>query len=103
MAGTSPAMNEHLNDHWSWRREDVGSQSQDRLRDDVLLNLVGAAINRSLAPVEISRRDRPSPFRADRWLVPTIVVLALGLVRHRVGTDDLEQQFSRRLLNFRAL
>src|SRR5215471_9051589 len=48
-----------------------GSQSQDRLGDDVLLDLVGAAVDRGLAPVEISRRDRPGPFRADRWLVPT--------------------------------
>src|SRR6516162_2254229 len=78
-------------------------QSQDRLGDDVLLNLVGAAINCSLAPVEISRRDRPSPFGAYRRLVPALVVLALGLVRHRIRADDLEQQFRRRLLNFRAL
>src|SRR6476620_9335380 len=47
-------------------------QSQYRLRDDVLLNLVRAAVDRDLARVEISRRDRRGPIGADGRLVPSL-------------------------------
>src|SRR5215207_4634723 len=77
------------------------SKSQDRLGDDVPLDLVRAAIDRDLAPVEVGRRDRACPVGADRRLV--LAVLRLLLVWQGVGTDDLHQQLGRRLLDLRAL
>src|SRR5215470_13926718 len=87
-----------------WRlahKTSVRSQSQYRLRDDVLLNLVRAAIDRDLAPVEIMRRQGARPFRADRRLVPAIV--AVGFLGQRVRADRLEQQLADGLLDFASL
>src|SRR5207237_8976162 len=56
------------------------SQPQDRLGYDVLLDLVGAAIDRGFAPVEVGRGDRAGPFGADRRIVPNFSSLRLRLV-----------------------
>src|ERR1700730_15841797 len=64
----------------------VSSQPEDSLGDDVLLDLVGAAVDRDLARIEIGRSDRAGPFGSNRRLVPTLVLVVLRLVRHRVGT-----------------
>src|SRR5262245_33406061 len=77
------------------------SQSQYRLRDDVLLNLIRTAVDRDFAPVEIMRRQGACPFGADRRLVPTIVVV--GFLRQRIRADRLQQQFADGLLYFAAL
>src|SRR5215472_3366945 len=77
------------------------SQSQYRLGDDVLLNLVRTAIDRDLAPVKIVRRQRACPFRADWRLVPAIIVA--GFLRQSIGADRLQQQLTDGLLNFAAL
>src|SRR5207253_1178467 len=49
------------------------SQPEDGLGDDVLLDLVGATVDRDLAGVEIGGRDRAGPFGADRRLVPALL------------------------------
>src|SRR5689334_264724 len=72
-------------------------ESQYRLRDDVLLDLVRTAVDRDLAPVEVLRRERRRVVRADRRLVPAVVVAEL--IRQRVGTDRLHQQFGDALLD----
>src|SRR5947209_16911688 len=79
------------------------SEPEDRFRDDVLLNLVRAAVDRDFAGVEISWRDGRGPIGADRRLIPSLFFFMLLPVRQRVGTDDLHQEFGRRLLDFRAL
>ena len=79
--------------------EDASSKPEDRFGDDVLLDLVGATIVRGLAGVEIGWRDRTGSFRSDRRLVPTLVVIVRGLVGHRIGADDFQQQVARRLLD----
>src|SRR4051812_12456445 len=77
------------------------SKPQYRLGDDVPLDLVRAAVDRDLAPVEIGRRDGAGPVGADRRLV--LAVLGLVLVGQGVGTDHLHQELGRRLLDLRAL
>src|ERR1051325_444710 len=67
-------------------------QPQYRLRDDVLLDLVGAAVDRDLAPVEVLRRERRAVVGADRRLVPAILVGVAELIRQRVGADRLPPQ-----------
>src|SRR3954471_10078378 len=79
----------------------TGLQPENRLGDDVLLDLVRAAIDRDLAPVEVGRRDRAGPVGPDRRLVRAVLVLLL--VGHGVGADDLHQELGRRLLDLRAL
>src|SRR5689334_18075430 len=83
-------------------RQEV-SKSQYRLRDDVLLDLVRAAVDRDLAPVEVLRRERRGVVRADRRLVPAVLVGVAELIRQRVGADRLQQQFRDALLDLRAL
>src|SRR6202521_1659573 len=78
-------------------------KSQNRLRDDVFLNFVRAAIDRNFAPIEEGRREGRGVIRSDRRLVDAIVFDLLRLVRQSVRPDDLEQEFADRLLNFRAL
>src|SRR5215470_7156784 len=78
-------------------------QPQYRLRDDVLLDLVRAAIDRDLAPVEVLRRERRAVVRADRRLVPAILVGVTELIRQRIRPDRLHQQFRDALLDLRAL
>src|SRR3954463_10949297 len=78
-------------------------QPQYRLRDDVLLNLVRTAVDRDFAPVEVLRRERRRVVRADRRLVPAVVLRVAGLVRQCVRADRLHQQFRDALLDFRAL
>src|SRR6266478_844648 len=78
------------------------SQSQYRLRDDILLNLVRTAIDRDFAPVEIMRRQRPCPFRTNRQLVPAIAAV-VGFLWQRIRADRLQQQLADGLLDFAAL
>src|SRR3954451_5879077 len=78
------------------------SQPQDRLGDDLLLDLVRAAVDRDLAPVEVRWRDGSRPLGTDRGLVPALLLL-LRLVRQRVGADDFQQKLGRRLLDLGAL
>src|SRR5688572_4227048 len=94
MAGTSPAMTQGAM---------TASKPQYRLRDDVLLDLVRAAIDRDLAPVEVLRRERRGVVRADRRLVPAVVVGMRHLVGQRVGADRLHQELGDVLLDLRSL
>src|SRR6266480_4184104 len=55
-----------------------GLQPQDRLGDDVLLDLVRAAVDRDLAHVEVARRERRRPLGSDRRLVPAFVLEIFG-------------------------
>src|SRR5262252_1909330 len=86
----------------SFNAKSIRSQSQNRLGDDVLLDLVRSAVDRGLAPIEVMRRLRAGPFRPDGWLVPALAFIMRYLVRKRIGTDCLHQQLADRLLDFRS-
>src|SRR6266478_317521 len=68
-------------------------QSQHRLGDDVALDLVGAAIDRDLAVVEIARRDLRGP--VHRLVGAVVAVLVVGGCER---ADHLHQQLGRGLL-----
>src|SRR5690348_2942004 len=80
----------------------AASQPQHHLRDHVLLDLVRAAIDRSLAVVEIMRRQGRSVVGPDRLLVPAFLE-RLALEGERVGADRLHGEFGQALLDLRAL
>src|SRR5690349_20906424 len=84
-------------------RNDSALQPQYRLRDDVLLDLVRAAVDRDLAPVEVLRRERRAVVRADRRLVPAILVGVAELIWQRIRPDRLHQKLRDVLLDLRAL
>ena len=71
------------------------SESQHHLGDDVLLDLVGAAVDRGLAPVEVVRRDGGGIVGADRSLVPP-GALGLGEVGMGEGADRLDARVNLR-------
>ncbi len=60
-------------------------RAENRLRNDVLLDLVRPAVDRDLAPVEVGRRDRGGPVRSDRRLVVAVLV---AFVLRRVGQRE---------------
>src|SRR6195256_6323959 len=70
---------------------------QHRLSDDVALDLVGAAVDRDLAVVEIARRDLGGPVHR---LVGAVI--AVHIVGRGEGADHFHQQFGGGLLDFRA-
>src|ERR1700704_1489274 len=70
---------------------------QHRLSDDVALDLVGAAVDRDLAVVEIARRDLGGP--VHRFVAAVVAVLVEGCCER---ADHFHQQLGGGLLNFRA-
>ena len=78
----------------------VGSEAQDGLRHDVALDLIGTAIDRDLAPVEIGRGRLRGEIRADWRLVAAVLMVVIG---QHIGADDIHQQLRRRLLQLAAL
>src|SRR5712675_999182 len=91
MAGSSPAMT-------TTRGPYCGSQPQYRLGDDVALDLVGAAVDRDLAVVEVARRDLRGP--VHRLVGAVVAMLVIGCGER---ADHFHQQFGGGLLDFRTL
>src|SRR6266700_3767021 len=92
MAGSSPAMTTVV------AAASARLKPQHRLGDDVALDLVGAAVDRDLAVVEIARRDLRGPVHG---LVRAVV--AMHVVGCGERPDHLHQKFGRGLLDLRAL
>src|SRR3954469_2272500 len=76
----------------------TSSQPQHGLGDDVALDLVGAAVDRDLAVVEIARRDLRSP--VHRLVAAVVAVLVIGRGER---PDHFHQKLGRGLLDLRAL
>src|SRR5579872_4343556 len=74
-------------------------EAEHELGDDVLLDLVRAAVDRALAPVEVVRRQPAGIIGPDRRLVGA---LALVVDREGVVADRLEQELGDRLLDLGA-
>src|SRR5712671_7912047 len=75
-----------------------GSQPQYRLGDDVALDLVGAAVDRDLAVVEVARRDLRGPLHRLVGAVVAMLVVGRG-----ERADHFHQEFGGGLLDFRTL
>src|SRR5207237_6522293 len=75
-----------------------GLQPQHRLGDDVALDLVGAAVDRDLAVVEVARRDLRGPFHLFVGAVVAVLVIGRG-----ERADHFHQEFGGGLLDFRTL
>src|SRR6185312_12696250 len=73
-------------------------EAQDHLRDDVLLDLVGSAVDRGLAHVEVVAGERRGIVLADRIAFPPRVE-RLGNVGQAVGAQRLHLQLRERLLD----
>src|SRR5882672_12197069 len=80
------------------RGEGEESQPQHRLGDDVALDLVGAAVDRDLAVVEVARRDLRGPVHCFVTAIVAVLVIGRG-----ERADHLHQKLGRGLLDFRAL
>ena len=79
----------------------IGDRVMSYVGDDIFLDLVAAAVDRRLAPVEIARRDGGGVVGADRFFVPAIFE-RFADERMGVVADRLEQEFGDRLLDFGA-
>src|SRR5262249_31831578 len=66
----------------------------------VALDLVGAAVDRDLAPVEVGGGEGARVVRSDRRLVAAVEI---GLVGHRIRPDHVHEELGDRLLDLRAL
>src|SRR5678815_4393817 len=74
------------------------SKPQHRLGDDVALDLVGAAVDRDLAVVEVARRDLGGPVHGLVGAVVAVLVVGRGK-----RADHFHQEFGGGLLDFRTL
>src|SRR6185312_1765463 len=83
------------------RDDGWSSQPQHHLRDDALLDLVAAAVDRGLAIVEVARRSEVRVLRPDRLLVAALPQEA-GQVRRRIFADRFHGELGDALLYLRA-
>ena len=78
------------------------SEAEQPLGDHILLDLVGAAVDRRRPRIEVVRCDRCCPGRTDRFIgggAPQV----FGLKGHRIGARHFHQDLGGGLLQFRAL
>src|SRR5215471_19697572 len=81
----------------------IQSEAQHGLGQNVALDLVGAAVDRHLAIVEVARGCGSGPIEVERGLVGAkLRVFLLWLVGQGQGSCDLEHQFGRALLDLAA-